>query len=144
MNAANRPKPKHWIVELRVALVCAALMPAIPFGVKLGARYGWGGANDLSERALMVILAAFIVLTGNTIPKRVTSRTCAGVDPARLQVFHRFAGWTWVLTGLAFGLASILLPTQTSRTATLVIVPAGMALIAYRWLNLLATRRPAA
>ena len=146
MTLIDTPTPKRHgqLSEIRVGLVCAGLLLAIPFGAKLAARYGWAIAPDFSERALMVILAAFIVRTGNAIPKLITARTCPDVDPARLLAFHRFAGWTWVLTGFAFGLASLLLPGPAARTATLVLGPTGIALIAYRWIGLLAARRPAA
>lgn len=138
------PKPGHWTAELRVGLVFAGLMLMIPLGVKLAGRYGWVDAADYTQRALMASLAAYIVVTGNTIPKRLASLACLNVEPARVQAFYRLAGWVWVLTGLAFGLAWILLPSGAAGSATLVIVPFGIALIAYRWLVLYAARRPAA
>ena len=138
------PKPDHGLGELRLGLVFAGLMLAIPLGAKLAARYGRADTADFSQRALMAILAAFIVLTGNTIPKRLTSLTCTGADRARVQAFHRLAGWAWVLTGLALGFAWILLPRQAAGTVTLVVVPFAIALIAYRWLRLYAARRSTA
>ena len=130
--------------ELRVALVCAALMLAISYGARLAARYAGLSTGEFADRSLMAILAAFIVLTGNSIPKRLASLACANGEAARVQAFLRFAGWTWVLTGLAFGLACLLLPRSASTTATFVIVPTGMALELIAWLRLYATRRRAA
>jgi hypothetical protein len=144
MLDAPTTKPSHWTAELRASLIFAGLMLAIPLGAKLAARYGWMDTANFTQRSLMAILAAYIVFTGNTIPKRITSLTCQNADPARVQAFHRLAGWVWVLTGLAFGFAWILLPRETAGTATLVIVPLGIALIAYRWFGLYAARRPAA
>jgi hypothetical protein len=131
------------MAELRVGIVFAALMLAIPFGGKLAARYGWVEAAGFTQRALMASLAAFIVATGNTIPKRLASLACLNVEPARVQAFYRLAGWVWVLTGLAFGVAWILLPSRVAGSVTMVVVPAGITLIAYRWLRLYAARRPA-
>ena len=135
------PPPQRGTSELRVGLVCAALMLAIPLAVKMAARFGWTDTADLANRALTTILAGFIVLTGNTIPKRL-SGLCVNADEASVQSFRRFAGWTWVLTGLAFGLVCLLLPRAASTTATLLIVPAGMALVAVRWIRLYTARRP--
>lgn len=138
------PTPSHWSNELRTGLVFAGLMLLIPLGARLAARYGWVDTAEFEQRALMASLAAFIVITGNTIPKRLASLACMNVEPARVQAFYRLAGWVWVLTGLAFGVAWILLPSGAARSATLVVVPVGITLIAYRWVRLYAARRPAA
>jgi hypothetical protein len=140
----SAPKPGHWTAELRVGLGFAGLMLVIPLGAKLAARYGWVDTTDFTERALMVSLAAFIVVTGNSIPKRLASLACLGAEPGRVQAFYRFAGWVWVLTGLALGVAWMLLSSRAAGTATLVFVPAGIALIAFQWLRLNTARRPAA
>ncbi len=138
------PTPARRPSEMRVALVSAGLMLAIPLAAKLATRFGWVNAGDLAERSLMVILAGLIVFTGNTIPKRLVPPECLHADAAGAQAFLRFAGWTWVLTGIAFGLACLLLPRAASTTATLVVVPLGMALIAYRWIRMVTARRRAA
>lgn len=138
------PKPRHWTADLRVGLVFAGLMLVIPLGARLAARYGWVDPADITQHALMVSLAAFIVVTGNTIPKRLASLACLNVEPARVQAFYRLAGWIWVLTGLAIGVAWILLPSRAAGSATLVIVPVGITLVGYRWIRLYAARRPAA
>jgi hypothetical protein len=129
---------------MRGGLVFAGLMLVIPLGAKLAARYGWVDTAGFTQRALMVSLATFIVVTGNTIPKRLASLACLNVELARVQSFYRLAGWVWVLTGLAFGLAWMMLSSGAAGSATLVIVPVGIALIAYRWLRLNTARRPAA
>ncbi len=141
---APPPKPAPWFAQMRPGLVIAALMLAIPLLTRLAARFGVTDTADLRERALMALIAAFLVLTGNSIPKRIAARACAGVEPARAQSFRRFAGWTWVLTGLTLGLAWIALPVPAARDSTLVVVGTGMALVVLRWLSLLASGRRAA
>jgi len=140
----SAPKPRRWAAGLRVSLGFAGLMLAIPLGARLAARYGWADIAGFKQRALMVSVAAFIVVTGNGIPKRLASLACLGAEPGQVQAFYRFAGWVWVLTGLAFGVAWILLSSGAAGFLTLVIVPVGIALIAYRWLRLNTARRPAA
>lgn len=140
MNAiASR---SHRPSGLRVGIVTAALMIAIPLAAKLAARFGWANTGDFAERSLMVIIAGFIVFTGNTIPKRILAPACVGADEASAQAYLRLAGWTWVLAGLAFGLAGALLPRQAATTATFIIMPGAIALVSLAWLRLRGSRRP--
>ena len=131
MTASNVPAPAGGRVrdDLRVAITIAALMLAIPLSVKLATRAGWMRSGDFSDRSLMILLAAFIVLTGNSIPKRIPLRVTRG---ANAQAFYRFAGWTWVLAGLAFGLAWVLLPVPMATAATFVLMPLAIVLVAVR------------
>ena len=128
--------------DLVPGLVTAAFMVAVPLLARIAARQGWTGANEVAARAPMAIVAAFIVATGNTLPKRLPPLRDEGVEGACNQSFFRFAGWTWVLTGLAFGLAWLFLPQDAAATATLVILPLGIALIAFRWFRARTTARP--
>lgn len=132
MNTTGSPSPKHWTADLRVGIVTALLMLAIPLAAKLATRAGWVNGTEFSQRSLFVIMGIFLVLTGNTIPKRLARLPRAAEDAARSQSFYRFAGWTWVITGLVFGLAWLVLPLNAAGTATFIILPIGMALIAVR------------
>ena len=136
--------PVHVGSDIRLGLVFAALMLAIPWLSKWISGFGWVDARDFSGRALMVILAAYIVATGNTIPKRLIPRACVNADPGAVQAYLRLAGWTWVLAGLALGLVSVTLSRRAAATATFLIMPLGILLIAFGWLRLYRTRRPAA
>jgi hypothetical protein len=100
--------------DVRLALVLAALMLAIPLSERVLARFGWTHPADFSERSLMLLLAAYLVLTGNSIPKRLVPRACRDANEPRVLGFLRFAGWTWVLAGLAFGAASVVLSGQVA------------------------------
>jgi hypothetical protein len=130
--------------DLLLSLVFAALMVAVPSLALLVARLGWADTREFSGRALLTIVAAYIVVTGNSIPKRLTPRACLTADPGKVQAYMRFAGWTWVLAGLALGIVSVLLPAKTAAVATLVIMPVAIALIAFGCLRLYRVRRPAA
>ena len=76
------------------------------------------------------------VLTGNAVPKVLTPLAAMKRDPARVQAFRRFAGWAWVLTGIAYSLAWLALPTRLAVNATFIIVPLGMLLVSLGWLRL--------
>lgn len=142
--ASLEPKPKSSAPEIRVALVFAGLMLATAAVARLAPRFGWIDTASIQQRSLMILLAAYIVLTGNTIPKRLTSLACVGMNPARTQSFFRFAGWTWVLAGLAFGAAWLALPLSTAGTTTLVVLPLAIAAVAIQWLRHTAAPPPAA
>lgn len=146
MNQRSSLEPKRATSapEIRVALVLAALMLAAAGVARLAPRFGWSDTASFQQRALMILLAAFLVLTGNTIPKRLTSLACVRMNAARTQSFFRFAGWTWVLAGLAFGAAWLALPLSTARVTTLLVVPLAFAALAIRWWRLAAAHPPAA
>jgi hypothetical protein len=122
--------------EIRNALVLAGLMLAIAMLARLAASLGWAAASELSSRASMAVLGALFVLTGNAVPKTLTPLAAMKRDPARVQAFRRYAGWTWVLTGVAYSLAWLALPAKLAANATLVVLPLGTLLVALGWLRL--------
>jgi hypothetical protein len=132
-NAARRSRE---VADLRVGFVVASLMVAIPGAARLATRLGWAQATEFSERALMVLLAGFIVLTGNIIPKHSALRWCDKSGGVRLQAFFRFAGWTWVLAGLGLGLAWLVLPLPAAGNATVILMPTAVLLMAGRGISL--------
>jgi hypothetical protein len=127
------PRPRRSSGQIRFALILAGLMLAIRPVLHFAHRFGVPDNNELAIRAVLVLTAVFIVATGNSMPKRLVPPACLRTDPGRAQAFMRFAGWTWVLTGILFGIAVAALPSAAGTTATLIIVPAGMALVAIRW-----------
>jgi hypothetical protein len=131
MMGSSRPRRSGG--QVRFALVLAILMLAIRPVLHFAHRFGVPDSNELAIRAVLVLTAIFIVATGNSMPKRLVPPACLRTEPGRAQAFMRFAGWTWVLTGILFGIAVAVLPSAAGTTATLIIVPAGMASIAIRW-----------
>jgi len=138
------PEPGRQAAGLRLGVVFAMLMLLIPLVTRIAARAGWGLAPTFPQRALMVLIGAYLVLTGNSIPKRLAARACRDASEAQAQAFRRFSGWTWVLTGLALGLAWIFLPLAAADTTTAIAVPSAMALVVIRWLSLGIARPPSA
>ncbi len=117
---------------IRRAIVFASLMLAIALSLKLAAALGAAAHHDLAERATMVILGAFIVVTGNELPKTLTPLSVLRCDAARAQAFHRFAGWAWVLSGLALSVAWLALPVGIAQRVTLILLPTCMLTIAWQ------------
>ena len=51
----------------------------------------------------------------------------SGCDGARQQAFHRLAGWTWVLCGLASAIGWLVLPIDFAETTAIVLVLTAIA-----------------
>jgi len=121
-------------------IVFAGLMLASSLGLKLATALGAMSRSDLSQRTLMVILGAFFAFTGNALPKTL-SPLAANCDGARVQAFQRLAGWTWVLTGLTFATAWLVLPVNVAQPVSLVLLLGGMLTIGAQMVRLRRTRR---
>lgn len=112
--------------SIRGAVVFAALMLIIPLGTRLAANLGLPPHADTGRRLTMILMGAFLAFTGNTIPKTLTPLSALRCDPARAQALQRLLGWTWVLTGLGFSLAWIVLPPAVANPVSDVVLVAGM------------------
>jgi hypothetical protein len=85
------------------AVVFGALMLIIPLAVNLTHAYGLLADPDSGQRMSMIILGAYLAVTGNAIPKTFATSSSMQCDRARLQAFQRFAGWTWALCAAGDG-----------------------------------------
>jgi len=125
---------------IRHAIVFAGLMLAIPLSMRLGTALGVIHDADLSRRTTMVLMGAFIAFTGNAMPKTLTPLSALQCDPARVQAFQRFSGWTWVLTGVGYAIAWLVLPLDVAKPVSLVLLMGGMLVVAVQLLRLRRTR----
>ena len=115
--------------SIRSGIVFAGLILVIPLGLKLATALGAIDHADFSKRAMMAIIGAFLMSTGNAIPKTLTPLSVMRCDAAKAQAFHRFAGWTWVLAGLALAAAWLTLPVSLADRVTFVVLPAAILII---------------
>jgi hypothetical protein len=127
--------------SIRSAVVFAGLILAITLGVKLAGAMGAIENADFSRRATMVIMGAFFMFTGNAIPKTLTPLSALQCNAARVQAFQRFAGWMWVLTGLAFALVWVLLPLDLAKPVSTILLVTGILTIVSQMVRLRRTRR---
>jgi len=106
--------------ELLTGLVFGFLMLASAYVLK------HAGVNpDLPMRVTMVLLGLYYVVSGNALPRRFTARAAQRPNAARTQAVQRFAGWTFVLAGLAFALAWIILPTDVAEPLSVAFLVGG-------------------
>lgn len=120
-------------------VVFGALMLIIPLAVNLAHAYGLLADPDSGQRMSMIILGAYLAVTGNAIPKTFATSSSMQCDRARLQAFQRFAGWTWALCGLGFAAAWLALPTDAAGPVSTGLVAAAMIATVVRLIRL---RRP--
>ncbi|HEX4064817.1 MAG TPA: hypothetical protein VHZ09_02255 [Acidobacteriaceae bacterium] len=112
--------------SIRAAIVFAALMLLVGLGNRLATASGAASNPDFALRAIMAIAGAFLAFTGNAIPKMLTPLASLRCDPARAQAALRFAGWTWVLAGVADCVAWLALPIVHAQTVMYILLPAAM------------------
>jgi hypothetical protein len=107
-------------------VVFGALMMIIPLAMTLAHAYGLVDDPTGGRRASMIICGAYLVLMGNAMPRALPPVTSKPRLDALVQAFHRSAGWTWVLCGLAFVTASLALPIKTAGPVSMALVGAAM------------------
>ena len=117
----------------------AGAIMAFSLGAKLATTLGAVHDADLSTRVSMVVVGAFFMFTGNALPKTLTPLAALKCNPARVQAFQRFSGWTWVMTGLAYAIAWLALPIDLAQPVSLAVLMSGMLVIVaqivrLRWL----------
>ena len=126
--------------RIPTAVVFAALIRGIPLALTLARSYGVVDDIDLGRRSTGVLVGAFLVMLGNVMPKHLPPLSSTRCDGARQQAFHRLAGWTWVLCGLASATGWLALPIDSAETSTIVLVMTAMAVTILQLLRL--RRRP--
>jgi hypothetical protein len=127
--------------SIRNGIVFAGLILVISLGMKLATALGAIQDADLARRATMVILGGFLAFTGNTMPKTHTPLSALQCDAARAQAFQRFAGWSWVLTGLALAVVWLVLPLDLAKPVSLVLLMSSMLMIVAEVVRLRRTRQ---
>jgi hypothetical protein len=117
---------RHFGIHMRNGIAFAALILAVSFGVKLARAAGMVDDPDLAQRLTMVILGGYFIFTGNAMPKTLTPLSAMQCDGARAQAVHRFMGWTWVLTGLAFAAVWLVLPPDIAEPVSVALIVGGV------------------
>jgi len=97
--------------------------------------------SGVEQRIIMVLVGAYLVFTGNTMPKMLVPLSSVQCDGSRAQAFQRTAGWVWVLSGLVFVVSWLTLPVHIARPVSLTVVFAGILIVAALVMRLHRTRR---
>ncbi|NHK28390.1 hypothetical protein FF098_010780 [Parvularcula flava] len=122
------------IMGVKGALVMGGLIIGISAGLAgLEALGIVGGA--VAERAMGAVLGVVLILYGNIIPKLITP--LAGLcDAGRKQALQRFAGWTFVLGGIGYALAWLVVPIDYAAYAAVACGVVAIGIVIARCLML--------
>jgi hypothetical protein len=127
--------------RIPTAVVFAALMMGIPLALTLARSYGLVDGSDVARRSTGVLTGAFLAMLGNVMPKNLPPSSSMRCDGARQQAFHRRAGWTWVLCGLASAIGWLALPIDSAEIAAIVLVVTAMVVTIVHLLRLSRQRK---
>lgn len=147
MTANSTGRTTRQGADIKRSLVFAGIIVLVAAGTRLAAAAGVLGAPSAgwSQRLTMATIGAFLMVTGNAIPKTLTPLGALSCDPAVVQSFQRLGGWTWALVGLVVAITWLVLPLSLAGTLTFVIVGTGLGSILVLYIRLqrnLALRRP--
>ena len=125
------------------AVAFGALIMIVPLAMTLGHAYGVVEDPDSGRRTTMIILGAYLAVTGNGLPRMLPPMSSMQCDGARVQAFQRLAGWTWALCGLGFATAWLALPIDAAEPVSTVLVVAAMIVTIVQLLRLRKPRQHA-
>ena len=110
------------------AVVWASLVICLPLAARLAEAARLVDpfiANAMATRWTNVVASGFLIFQGNRLPKILLPlSTCS--DPARIQTVRRRTGMAYVLAGVAFAGAWLILPVSLAQPAGLVILALGI------------------
>ena len=127
---SRSPGDAAWVrgvASVASAVVFGALMMIIPLAMSLAHAYGLVDDPDSGmRRTTMIMVGAYLAVTGNAIPRMLPPMSSMQCDGARVQAFQRQAGWTWVLCGLGFAMAGLALPIEAQTPISLALAATAM------------------
>ncbi len=117
--------------RIRRALAGGGLLVALSLALMIGVTHGWMD-DAMSERGMGMALGVVLIVVGNGMPKILKPLSAMRCDPAAEQAMHRFAGWTFVLAGVVYGLAYVVLPLDVAGPVSIVVAGAATVLVMVR------------
>jgi hypothetical protein len=124
------------VASVTGAVAVGALMMIIPLALTLAHAYGAVDDPDGGRRTTMIILGAYLAVTGNAIPRALPPTSSMQCDGARVQAFQRLAGWTWALCGLGFTTAWLALPIDAAEPLSMALAVTAMVVTIVQLLRL--------
>ena len=137
---SRSPNDAAWVrggASVDGAVVFGALMMIIPLALTLAHAYGLVDDPDSGmRRTTMIMLGAYLAVTGNAMPRMLPPTSSMPCGGARVQAFQRQAGWTWVLCGLGLATAGLALPIDAQTPISLALVATAMIVTIVQLLRL--------
>ena len=110
------------VTSVNGAVVFGALMMIIPLALTLAHAYGVVDDPDSMRRTTMIMIGAYLAMTGNAMPRMLPPSSSMACAASRVQAFQRFAGWTWALCGLGFAMTWLALPIDAATPISMSLV----------------------
>jgi hypothetical protein len=129
--------------ELARGLVVAGLLIAAAVAMVTARRLGLLADPELAPRAFGILCGLVLAAYGNVIPRKLVRYEPGSARPARRQAAMRFAGWAFVLAGLANALVWSFAPSTGMALWSMVPIAAAVALVVLRCLRLRTERTEA-
>ncbi len=125
----GQTEPRRTVAAMAIAvLACAAVVMAFGMGKVTGML-----DPLVARRGVGAMLGLMLVATGNFVPKLRLFQPAAGA--AHSDAIDRFAGWTFVICGLAFAVIFLFAPADMLFVAAPLVVLAGFLAVLARWLT---------
>lgn len=87
----------------------------------------------VTKRAVAMIFGALLIVTGNLLPKIVRPLNAQFRNPTRTMTAERFAGWTFVLAGIAYIAVWALAPQKYAMLISSAVGLGAFVLVAGAW-----------
>ena len=96
------------------------------------------GAIDYaaSKRVGGVIIGVVLAISGNILPKIVTPLSLRKCDDSRAKATERFAGWAFVLAGIAYAAIWLVAPIKDAKMLTSFVGLGAFFVVLLAWINL--------
>ena len=86
--------------------------------------------SESSKRAMQVIIGVMLLVVGNLIPKTLEPLRTACGGPSKEQSLKRFAGWTFVIAGIAYAIIWMVAPLDYASLISMSVVIAAILMVA--------------
>ncbi len=127
--------------QISIGVGFAALIMVIALSGTLLQVLGVIDDQSLARRLTMALVGVVLAMIGNATPKRLTPLSALGCDGARNQAFQRFTGWTWFMAGLTYAMVWLVMPLDVAKPLSVVVVVAGMLLVATQMIRMVRRHR---
>lgn len=85
---------------------------------------------EMVVRMMGVLMGSVVLISANTIPKRLLPLARLSCDPGREQNLRRLSGWALVLGGLGYALAYALAPITVASTVAICLLAPAVLVVA--------------
>ena len=114
--------------QLTAAIISAALIIAAALTLNYLVSLGYID-GELARRLKGLMVGLILVVSGNFIPKMLEPLSHACCEPSKEQSLRRLAGWSFVLTGIAYSIIWLVTPLEVASILSKSVVGACVLLV---------------